>query len=287
MPRGGAAGGGAQAPSARALRRRVALRGPAACRVAEGRCGCRDHRGVRTRGRRSSSPGRRRSAPSAANPGRAPTGPARRSAARRPRGSSGAADADAGRRHPGRGAHPRRRLSHGGRSRVTSPTASSATPMSASPDDIVRFSRSGTRDHYRADRCRIGDRHRHRQRNSAAVTTRSNSLSPCRRWSPPPRRPAPSQRRPSPRALPTTETVSDYFRRRGRSRIRRSLLGQRAVATVAVNGVTVTVAAVAAGKATVTVTATNAGGSAEQEFAVTVVPPATARAHCCRRHPGG
>ena len=48
------------------------------------------------------------------------------------------------------------------------------------------------------------------------------------------------------------------------------------VATVAVSGVTITVTAVAAGEATVTVTATNAGGSAEQEFAVTVVPPGPA-----------
>ena len=46
------------------------------------------------------------------------------------------------------------------------------------------------------------------------------------------------------------------------------------VATVAVDGAVVTVTAVATGSATVTVTATNAGGSAEQSFAVTVVPPA-------------
>ena len=48
------------------------------------------------------------------------------------------------------------------------------------------------------------------------------------------------------------------------------------VATVAVSGAAVTVTAVAAGSATVTVTATNAGGSAEQSFAVTVLPPAPA-----------
>ena len=45
---------------------------------------------------------------------------------------------------------------------------------------------------------------------------------------------------------------------------------------VAVEGAVVTVTAVAAGSATVTVTATNAGGSAEQAFAITVLPPAPA-----------
>ena len=50
-----------------------------------------------------------------------------------------------------------------------------------------------------------------------------------------------------------------------------------AVASVGVEGASVTVTAVAAGSATVTVTATNAGGSAEQAFAVTVVPPAPTR----------
>ena len=50
-----------------------------------------------------------------------------------------------------------------------------------------------------------------------------------------------------------------------------------AVASVEVAGASVTVTAVAAGSATVTVTATNAGGSAEQAFAVTVVPPAPTR----------
>ena len=46
------------------------------------------------------------------------------------------------------------------------------------------------------------------------------------------------------------------------------------MATVEVAGTSVTVTAVAAGESTVTVTATNAGGSAEQSFAVTVLPPA-------------
>ena len=45
---------------------------------------------------------------------------------------------------------------------------------------------------------------------------------------------------------------------------------------MAVDGAAVTVTAVAAGNATVTVTATNLGGSAEQSFAVTVLPPAPA-----------
>ena len=42
------------------------------------------------------------------------------------------------------------------------------------------------------------------------------------------------------------------------------------------SGSQLTLTAVAVGSATVTVTATNAGGSAEQSFAVTVVPPAPA-----------
>ena len=69
-------------------------------------------------------------------------------------------------------------------------------------------------------------------------------------------------------------TASDYFEGEGVTYTAES--SDPAVATVAVEGAAVTVAAVAVGSATVTVTATNAGGSAEQAFAVTVVPPAPA-----------
>ena len=69
-------------------------------------------------------------------------------------------------------------------------------------------------------------------------------------------------------------TASDYFEGEGAMYTAES--SDPAVATVAVDGTVATVTAVAAGSATVTVTATNAGGSAEQEFAVTVVPPAPA-----------
>ena len=67
-------------------------------------------------------------------------------------------------------------------------------------------------------------------------------------------------------------TASDYFSGEGVTYAAAS--SDMAVATVAVDGAEVTVTAVAAGSATVTVTATNAAGSAEQSFAVTVVPPA-------------
>ena len=67
-------------------------------------------------------------------------------------------------------------------------------------------------------------------------------------------------------------TASDYFSGEGVTHTAES--SDPEVATVAVEGATVTVTAVAAGSATVTVTATNAGGSAEQAFAITVVPPA-------------
>ena len=67
-------------------------------------------------------------------------------------------------------------------------------------------------------------------------------------------------------------TASDYFSGEGVTYAAAS--SDMAVATVAVDGAEVTVTAVAAGSATVTVTATNAAGSAEQRFAVTVVPPA-------------
>ena len=66
-------------------------------------------------------------------------------------------------------------------------------------------------------------------------------------------------------------TASDYFSGEGVTYAAES--SDMEVATVAVEGATVTVTAAAAGSATVKVTATNAGGSAEQAFAVTVVPP--------------
>ena len=69
-------------------------------------------------------------------------------------------------------------------------------------------------------------------------------------------------------------TASDYFEGEGATYTAES--SDMEFATVAVSGVTVTVTAVAAGSATVTVTATNSGGSAEQSFAVTVLPPAPA-----------
>ena len=67
-------------------------------------------------------------------------------------------------------------------------------------------------------------------------------------------------------------TASDYFSGEGVTDTAES--SDAGVATVAVDGAVVTVTAVATGSATITVTATNAGGSAEQAFAVTVVPPA-------------
>ena len=67
-------------------------------------------------------------------------------------------------------------------------------------------------------------------------------------------------------------TASDYFEGAGLTYAARS--SDEAVATLVVEGASVTVTAVAAGEATVTVTATNAGGSAEQTFSVTVLPPA-------------
>ena len=69
-----------------------------------------------------------------------------------------------------------------------------------------------------------------------------------------------------------TVTASDHFAGTGLTYAAES--SGTAVATVAVAGSSVTVTAVAVGESTVTVTATNAGGSAEQSFAVTVVPPA-------------
>ncbi len=68
--------------------------------------------------------------------------------------------------------------------------------------------------------------------------------------------------------------ASDYFEGEGVTYTAES--SDSEVATVEVNGAAVTVTAVAAGNATVTVTATNSGGSAEQSFAVTVLPPAPA-----------
>ncbi len=68
------------------------------------------------------------------------------------------------------------------------------------------------------------------------------------------------------------EDVASYFEGEGVTYAADS--SDEAVATVEVDGSSVTVTAVAAGSATVTVTATNGGGSAEQGFAVTVVPPA-------------
>jgi len=67
-------------------------------------------------------------------------------------------------------------------------------------------------------------------------------------------------------------TASDYFEGDGVTYTASS--SDTAVATVAVDSASVTVTAAGAGSATVTVTATNSGGSAEQDFAVTVVPPA-------------
>ena len=67
-------------------------------------------------------------------------------------------------------------------------------------------------------------------------------------------------------------TASDYFE--GEGAMYTAASSDTGVAAVAVDGASVTVTAVAVGSATVTVTATNAGGSAEQRFAVTVVPPA-------------
>ena len=71
-----------------------------------------------------------------------------------------------------------------------------------------------------------------------------------------------------------TVTASDYFG--GAGAVYTAESSDSEVASVAVNGAVVTVTAVAAGSATVTVTATNSGGSAEQAFAVTVLPPAPA-----------
>ena len=68
--------------------------------------------------------------------------------------------------------------------------------------------------------------------------------------------------------------ASDYFEFEGEDIMYTAGTSNTAVATVAVDGASVTVTAVAAGSATVTVTATNAAGSATQSFAVTVVPPA-------------
>ena len=69
-------------------------------------------------------------------------------------------------------------------------------------------------------------------------------------------------------------TASDYFAGEGVTYAAGS--SDAGVASVAVDGATVTVTALAAGSATVTVTAANTGGSAEQSFAVTVLPPAPA-----------
>ncbi len=66
--------------------------------------------------------------------------------------------------------------------------------------------------------------------------------------------------------------ASDYFS--GDSITYTASSSDTAAATVAVSGATVTVTAVAVGSTTVTVTATNSGGSATQSFTVTVVPPA-------------
>ena len=71
-----------------------------------------------------------------------------------------------------------------------------------------------------------------------------------------------------------TVTASDYFSGEGVTYGAES--SDTGVASVEVDGAAVTVTALAAGRATVTVTATNAGGSAEQAFAVTVLPPAPA-----------
>ncbi len=68
------------------------------------------------------------------------------------------------------------------------------------------------------------------------------------------------------------EDASAYFEGAGLTYTAES--SETAVATVEVAGARVTVTAVAAGESTVTVAATNAGGSAEQSFVVTVVPPA-------------
>ncbi|MYI82395.1 MAG: hypothetical protein F4056_03490 [Chloroflexi bacterium] len=70
------------------------------------------------------------------------------------------------------------------------------------------------------------------------------------------------------------EDASDYFS--GEEITYTAGSSSATVATVAVEGTTVSVTAVAAGDATVTVTATNAAGSAGQSFAVTVeLPPIT------------
>ncbi len=69
-------------------------------------------------------------------------------------------------------------------------------------------------------------------------------------------------------------TASDYFEGEGVAYAAES--SDAGVASVEVDGAAVTVTAVAVGRATVTVTATNAGGSAEQSFAVTVLPHAPA-----------
>ncbi|MYB43296.1 MAG: hypothetical protein F4X76_14190, partial [Chloroflexi bacterium] len=69
-------------------------------------------------------------------------------------------------------------------------------------------------------------------------------------------------------------TASDYFEGEGITYTATS--PDTGVATVEVAGSDVTVTAVAPGSTTITVTATNSGGSAEQGFAVTVLPPAPA-----------
>ena len=77
-------------------------------------------------------------------------------------------------------------------------------------------------------------------------------------------------------------TASDYFSGEGVTYGAES--SDAGAASVAVDGAAVTVTALAVGSAAVTVTATNAAGSAEQSFAVTVLP---ARADGSRQHRGG
>ena len=135
-----------------------------------------------------------------------------------------------------------------------------------SPNGIVHVSRSGSQltligRHRRARRSTVGD--------SAGGAPQSFAVTVLP---------------PAPTATGSIEAATIRRGRYARSDRLGLLRGGRAsrtwrsaeVATAAVNGAPVTVTAVGAGSARVTVTATNSGGSAEQAFAVTVLPPAPA-----------
>ena len=155
-------------------------------------------------------------------------------------------------------------------SRVTSPTASTATRYPHLRNDIVHTSRSGTEVTIKpigagsATVTVIGRKSGRDERKQFTVTVSAMVAAPTATG--------------SIAAATVTEgathsvTASDYFDGEGAMYTAES--SDTGVATVAVEGAAVTVTAVAAGSATVTVTAANAGGSVEQAFAITVVPPA-------------